>query len=72
MIRKRLSTAFECQQVCGFRTSSPPRDERCNRCGFVSDCFDEFCSQCEHQDFSPVCPDCNADVVVDHPDTVRP
>lgn len=66
-----MMRAFECQQTCGYRTSAPPPSERCHKCGAVSDSFGEFCS-CGYQDFSPVCPQCNADVVVDHPDTVRP
>jgi len=64
-------SAFECQQICGYRSSKPPVDERCNRCMAVSNRFGEFC-KCGHQDFSFVCPMCDADVVVDHPDTVRP
>ena len=66
-----MANAFECQMTCGYRTSSPPPEERCNNCGAVSGNFGEFC-ECGHQDFSPVCPCCNSDVVVDHPDTVRP
>lgn len=67
----RLPSAFECQETCGFRASVAPIWERCCTCGAQSDTFGEFCC-CGAQDFAHVCPDCDADVVCDHPDTVRP
>ena len=62
---------YECSETCGFRSSTPPRWERCHSCGGQSETFGEFCG-CGAQDFSHICPNCDADVVVNHPDTVRP
>lgn len=62
---------FECGQECGFRSGpeSPPEVEKCNSCGLITGHFGEFCSECGHQDFSFVCPDCEAVAHEYHPDT---
>lgn len=62
---------YECSETCGFRSSTPPSWERCHTCGAQSETFGEFC-QCGAQGFSHICPGCDADVVANHPDTVRP
>jgi protein gp37 len=62
---------FECGQECGFRSGpeSPPEMEQCNSCGLITSYFGEFCEECGHQDFSFVCPDCEAVAHEYHPDT---
>jgi len=67
-----MASIYECSECCGFKASKPPMKERCNWCREESTEFGEFCSKCRRQDFSFVCPDCQSDVVVDHPDTVLP
>ncbi|WP_065321738.1 phage Gp37/Gp68 family protein [Tritonibacter mobilis] len=62
---------YECGQECGFRSGpeNPPEQEKCNSCGLITSHFGEFCSECGHQDFSHVCPDCEAVAHEYHPDT---
>lgn len=52
---------FECSMTCGFRSSVPPKWERCHTCGAQSDEFGEFCP-CGAHGFSYICPQCDADV----------
>mgnify|MGYP003135177758 CR=1 FL=1 len=63
-------SVYECSLLCGYITTTAPRMERCNFCGVMPRTNREFCSQCGKQDFADVCPQCGADVVVDHPDTL--
>lgn len=69
-----LSGSQECANICGWRTSELdyPRKEKCNSCGdsFDSSVLEEFCPECGSGDFSFVCPDCDASVVSNHPETV--
>ena len=66
--KKWLPGSYECASECGWRSGNPPKLEICHSCGLTSERFGEFC-KCGSQDFGHVCPKCESDAVVDHPDT---
>lgn len=63
-----LPGSYECGASCGWRSAIAPQREICHACGLTSECFGEFC-ECGSQDFGAICPSCESDAVVDHPDT---
>ncbi|MFP3944330.1 MAG: DUF5131 family protein, partial [Alphaproteobacteria bacterium] len=64
-----LPGCHECAVECGWRSGDAPPEEKCGWCGAVSATHGEFCAACGGQDFSGVCPRCDANVVQNHPDT---
>lgn len=67
-----LESLCECRGGCGFLSSKTPSLERCDNCETESEDFGEFCDDCGGDEFSPICPFCSGDCVVDHPDTIGP
>lgn len=68
-VGKYLRGCYECAIECGYRSATPPPEEKCHWCGAVGSDFGEFCPACKRQGFGHVCPHCEANVVHRHPDT---
>lgn len=66
-----LPGCYECSFCCGWRTGGDNSDieERCHNCDWEG-IAPEFCPECSAQLSQAICPLCNANAVLHHPDTI--